>query len=133
MWRIGVKDIKERLRVLNLLVLLLPDVHKAVLKVSFFYMFCVLIHTVTQLHTIMYMFYYMTIYYMLYVSNELTVSSLWVINGFNKYGDCCIKFALSCVDIRQWNECHAFPPLMGLRFVCMIFNHPTNKCNSLWL
>ena len=30
----GVKDIKEQLRVLNLLVLLLPDVHQAVLKVS---------------------------------------------------------------------------------------------------
>ena len=31
----GVKDIKEQLRVLNLLVLLLPDVHQAVLKVSY--------------------------------------------------------------------------------------------------
>ena len=75
MWHIGVKDIKERLRVLNLLVLLLPDVHQAVLKVSFFYMYCVPIYTVTQLHTVTYMFYYMTIYHMLYVSNELTMSA----------------------------------------------------------
>jgi len=31
---LGVKDIKEQVRVLNLLILLLPDVHQAVLKVS---------------------------------------------------------------------------------------------------
>ena len=33
-YRLGVKDIKEQVRVLNLLILLLPDVHQAVLKVS---------------------------------------------------------------------------------------------------